>query len=111
MNISYTFARIFLKTELDNTFLYQNEVHIHALDGAAKKDGSMDSLTILRYIGLVGYVSPNLALQRKVKSGFVLTGEMTLHGKILRTHGIKEKILLARREKIGNVIPSLRKRG
>jgi len=29
-----------------------------------------------------------------------LTGELTLHGKILRTHGIKEKVLLARREKI-----------
>ena len=46
MNISYTFARNFLKTSLDNTFLFENEVHIHALDGAAKKDGSMDSLTI-----------------------------------------------------------------
>jgi ATP-dependent Lon protease len=29
---------------------------------------------------------------------------MTLHGRILRTHGIKEKILLAKREKIVNVI-------
>lgn len=33
-----------------------------------------------------------------------LTGELTLHGKILRTHGIKEKVLLARREKINQVI-------
>ena len=33
-----------------------------------------------------------------------MTGEMTLHGKILRTHGIKEKILLAKREKILNII-------
>ena len=33
-----------------------------------------------------------------------MTGEMTLHGKILRTHGIKEKILLAKREKIMNII-------
>ena len=46
MNISYTFARNFLKKELNNYFLFENEVHIHALDGAAKKDGSMDSLTI-----------------------------------------------------------------
>ena len=46
MNISYTFARNFLKVKFNNNFLYQNEVHIHALDGAAKKDGSMDSLSI-----------------------------------------------------------------
>lgn len=46
MNISYTYARNFLLTELGNKFLYENEVHIHAPDGAAKKDGSTDSLTI-----------------------------------------------------------------
>lgn len=33
-----------------------------------------------------------------------MTGELTLHGKILRTNGIKEKVLLARREKIWEVI-------
>jgi len=36
-----------------------------------------------------------------------MTGEMTLHGKILRTHGTKEKILLARRERISNLIVPL----
>lgn len=46
MNISYTYARNFLLNELGNKFLYENEVHIHAPDGAAKKDGSTDSLTI-----------------------------------------------------------------
>jgi ATP-dependent Lon protease len=33
-----------------------------------------------------------------------MTGELTLHGKILRTGGIKEKVLLARREQIWDVI-------
>jgi ATP-dependent Lon protease len=31
----------------------------------------------------------NIALQHEVKKGMALTGELTLHGKILRTHGIK----------------------
>jgi ATP-dependent Lon protease len=59
MNISYTFARNFLAQDLNNTFLYENEVHIHALDGAAKKDGSMDSLTIcttLVSLGIFKYI-------------------------------------------------------
>jgi len=33
-----------------------------------------------------------------------MSGEINLHGKVLRTHGIKEKVLLARREQIWNVI-------
>lgn len=82
MNISYTYARNFLLTELGNKFLYENEVHIHAPDGAAKKDGSTDSLTIASSL-------VSLALQRQVKKGIAMTGELTLHGKILRTHGIK----------------------
>ena len=46
MNISYTYTRNFLANELGNQFLYENEVHIHAPDGASKKDGSTDSMTI-----------------------------------------------------------------
>lgn len=46
MNISYTYARNFLLHEINNNFLFENEVHIHAPDGASKKDGSTDSLTI-----------------------------------------------------------------
>ncbi len=37
MNISYSYARNFLRDNLSNTFLYENEVHIHAPDGAQKK--------------------------------------------------------------------------
>jgi ATP-dependent Lon protease len=33
-----------------------------------------------------------------------LTGELTLHGKILRTHGIKEKVLAAKRSGLKEII-------
>lgn len=46
MNISYTYTRNFLQDKLGNKFLHQNQIHIHAPDGASKKDGSTDSLTI-----------------------------------------------------------------
>ena len=39
-----------------------------------------------------------------MKLGIALTGELTLNGKVLRTHGIKEKIIVAKREKIQEVI-------
>ena len=38
-----------------------------------------------------------IAIQKEVKTGYVMSGEINLHGKVLRTHGIKEKVLLARR--------------
>lgn len=46
MNISYSFARNFLREKQSNNYLYENEVHIHAPDGAQKKEGSTDSLSI-----------------------------------------------------------------
>ena len=45
-----------------------------------------------------------LALGKEVKKGVGLTGELTLHGKVLRTWGIKEKILVAKREKLKEVV-------
>lgn len=57
MNISYTYARNFLLTSLGNKFLYENEVHIHAPDGASKKDGSTDSLTIAASLVSLGMLN------------------------------------------------------
>ncbi len=55
---------------------------MHAPEGASKKDGSTDSLTIVAAL-------LSLALSVKVKPGVAMTGEVTLHGHILRTHNIK----------------------
>ena len=54
MNISYTYARNFLATNVKNKYLTENEVHIHAPEGASKKDGSTDSLTIVSALVSLG---------------------------------------------------------
>jgi len=63
---------------------------VHAPEGAFKKDGSTDSMTIVASL-------VSLALKIKVKSGVAMTGEITLNGHVLRTHSIKEKVMVARR--------------
>lgn len=68
-------------------------MHVHAPEGAFKKDGSTDSMTIVASL-------ISLALQTKVKSEVAMTGEITLNGYVLRTHSIKEKIMVAKREQI-----------
>ena len=44
--------------------------------------------------------------QRKVRSNFAMTGEITLRGQVLPVGGIKEKILAAKRAKITDIILS-----
>lgn len=67
MSISYTFARNYLVYTFKNKYLYENEVHVHAPEGASKKDGSTDSLTIVAAL-------VSLALSVKVKTGVAMTG-------------------------------------
>lgn len=74
MNISYTYARNFLQQKHQNRYLYENEVHIHAPEGASKKDGSTDSLTVVSALVSLGKKLFNIALQKHVKTGVAVTG-------------------------------------
>ena len=96
MDICYTFARIFLRN-MNNTFLYENEVHLHAPAGASKKDGPNDSLAIVSAL-------VSLATDKLPKAAVVMSGQLSMTGRVLKVSDCKEKVLVAKREGITEMI-------
>jgi len=70
-----------------NDYYFSNrDIHIHALEGAIKKDGPSAGVTITTSI-------ISLLLQKSVPSNIAMTGEISLRGDILKIGGLKEKII------------------
>lgn len=66
----------------------QGTTHIHALDGATKKEGPSAGLAIT--VAILSAV-----LNKVIDQSYSFTGEISLEGKILPVGGIKEKIISA----------------
>lgn len=88
---------------IDPSFFDTHDIHLHIPQGAVSKDGPSAGIAIVSSILSTVLGKPPL-------SKSCLTGEITLHGKILPVGGLREKILAAQRENIENIfLPSQNK--
>jgi ATP-dependent Lon protease len=76
-------------TKLDNSDVYRRfDIHIHAPEGAIKKDGPSAGITMCTVIS-------SILSNKKVRSDVAMTGELTLSGDVLPIGGLKEKLIAA----------------
>jgi len=88
---------------LDPGFFEKHDIHIHIPHGAVSKDGPSAGVALVSSI-------LSVVLGKSPLKNTCLTGEITLHGKVLPVGGLREKILAAQREGLQNVfVPSQNK--
>jgi len=81
---------------IDSKKFTEFDVHLHFPAGAIPKDGPSAGVTIASAL-------LSALLDRPVRQDVAMTGELTLHGRVLPIGGLREKILAALRVGIKNV--------
>lgn len=93
--LSFVRSRV-VEFGLDAQRLERNELHIHVPAGAVPKDGPSAGIAMATAI-----IS---ALSNTAPRRYAMTGEITIHGKVLPIGGLKEKLLAAIREGVKEVV-------
>jgi ATP-dependent Lon protease len=96
--IAYTYVRSILDSRPGGRdFFAKKFIHLHVPAGATPKDGPSAGITMATALY-------SLAVNKPVKRGFAMTGELTLTGQVMPVGGIKEKTIAAKRAKVANLI-------
>ncbi len=97
-NIAHSYVRAnAAKLGVAEDYFDSAALHIHVPAGATPKDGPSAGVTIATAL-------LSLALGKRMKGGFAMTGELTLTGQVYPVGGIREKLLAAKRQGIKNVV-------
>jgi ATP-dependent Lon protease len=97
-NIAVSYVRsIADEYGIEDNFNRKKDIHIHAPEGATPKDGPSAGVTMVT--SLVSALSGI-----PVRGDVAMTGEITLHGKVLPIGGLREKTMAAYKEKMKTVI-------